>query len=65
MGSSATALDSPAKATLENGSAMGVPYILGDLTAGAVEVEELAVMNGVDVETVMDPGTLVKRVVGG
>jgi predicted Zn-dependent protease len=30
-----------------------------------VEVEELAVMNGVDVETVMDPGTLVKRVVGG
>jgi predicted Zn-dependent protease len=30
-----------------------------------VEIEELAIMNGVDVETVLDPGTLVKRVVGG
>jgi predicted Zn-dependent protease len=30
-----------------------------------VEIEQLAIINGVDVETVMDPGTLVKRVVGG
>jgi hypothetical protein len=30
-----------------------------------VEVDQLAMMNGVAVETVMDPGTLVKRVVGG
>ena len=30
-----------------------------------VEIEQLAIINGVDVETVMDPGWLVKRVVGG
>jgi predicted Zn-dependent protease len=30
-----------------------------------VEVEQLAIINGVNVDTVMDPGRLVKRVVGG
>jgi predicted Zn-dependent protease len=30
-----------------------------------VEVEQLAIINGVNVDTVMDPGMLVKRVVGG
>jgi predicted Zn-dependent protease len=29
------------------------------------EIGRLAIINGVDVDTVMDPGTLVKRVVGG
>ena len=33
--------------------------------ASTIKVEELAVMNGINVETVMDPGALVKRVVGG
>ena len=30
-----------------------------------VEIEQLAIINGVNVDTVMDPGRLVKRVVGG
>jgi predicted Zn-dependent protease len=30
-----------------------------------VDIQQLAIINGVDVDTVMDPGTLVKRVVGG
>ena len=30
-----------------------------------VEIEKLALINGVNVDTVMDPGRLVKRVVGG
>ena len=30
-----------------------------------VEVEQLALINGVNVDTVMDPGRLVKRVIGG
>jgi hypothetical protein len=30
-----------------------------------VEIERLAIINGVSVDTVMDPGRLVKRVVGG
>jgi predicted Zn-dependent protease len=30
-----------------------------------IEIDRLAIINGVDVETVMDPGRLVKRVIGG
>jgi hypothetical protein len=30
-----------------------------------IDVEQLALINGVNVDTVMDPGRLVKRVVGG
>jgi len=30
-----------------------------------VEIEQLAIINGVTVDTVMDPGRMVKRVVGG
>jgi hypothetical protein len=30
-----------------------------------VEIEQLAIINGVNEDTVMDPGRLVKRVIGG